>query len=784
MRKFRRITSNLVLDHNIIYANNKQHVKDNFLKRLMRFFEQINWIHANPSKFDNLNKLDRREQLVNRFFQTTQNRILLKKLKDAILDPTIPHIYIFGKRGSGKTFFQNYFLNICTRKLNKAHYTWIRVDYTKIYHKNALVASKQHEISFFEYIWAQVVYVYIRYRQERTVKVRDKDINYSSDSVFSSLDSNNIFKKKDGSLMSKEDINTYIEDILNTPNESDSLRGKPFKYIYTETIAKNILKEIKNKNKHIILLIDGIDNVDFLMLDREYISSQLDKLYTENTEKRYFDKLILSARSELDISVEPYIRCIRPAMYIDKHNIAIENLPLDEYLLWLVTIIRQNKKEIFGVDFSENRLSEFENYIINIPSIVENELQKIIGDVPSSFHFLNDFYDGDVREMKDGLLSSYLYIYEYINNFNDNHNYNITYKNVLDNKRYVILEALFKNGMRYAPDLRIKKLAPPYRNLGFTNIFNPTEIAKNINIPPLVFVYILHYLKDQNNATIQSLKNAFKQNINKVHFEAIQGYLRDSFEHLLEYNYVIYGSNCDEGEYSKDNKQDIEITMKGKIVYEVLFRNIDVLHANIYYAPVFEDLDLNFPAYDPNGRKYIIRTLENVSKYIYFLEDLQNSLLKQKEGKEIEDNDFYINFYTREIKKSFRALFLIDGKIMKIDEEIKGVVKKLSGNIIKCTEDIKQFSYKQAIDKINQVISLSDQERIQISLELISLKINSFDINLCINMIEDSRYFSDYLNYDKNREKIQKLIKEYIVEVHKYKIINRYCDKNDNIDIR
>ena len=229
MKKFRRITLQTVIDNNFIQRN------DQFRKELLEYFEKTNWVHANPAKYNCecescFKNKEFREILQHIYFTNDKIRNGLETLEKAILNENIPYIFITGRRGSGKTFFQNYFLNVKTKKLNEQRYTWIRVDCTKIYHYNSLRKSYEKRIDkIITYIWAQLVFVYVRYKQPHYADDNNYSLSntghvcYSEDKVFSSLDENKVFAGLDS-----EAKNEIISKIRSAHHENNSLDGKLF----------------------------------------------------------------------------------------------------------------------------------------------------------------------------------------------------------------------------------------------------------------------------------------------------------------------------------------------------------------------------------------------------------------------------------------------------------------------------------------------------------------------------------------------------------------------------
>jgi hypothetical protein len=772
MKKFRRITLQTVIDNNFIQRN------DQFRKELLEYFEKTNWVHANPAKYNCecescFKNKEFREILQHIYFTNDKIRNGLETLEKAILNENIPYIFITGRRGSGKTFFQNYFLNVKTKKLNEQRYTWIRVDCTKIYHYNSLRKSYEKRIDkIITYIWAQLVFVYVRYKQPHYADDNNYSLSntghvcYSEDKVFSSLDENKVFAGLDS-----EAKNEIISKIRSAHHENNSLDGKLFFDSRIETIAKNILEELKQKDKKIALFIDGIDNIDFKYGAKKLFQRLLEPLYPENLKEKFFDTIIITTRDEYTLPL-PFLEYIQKnRQYEDKIFISTNGF-IDHKKFWDNFFKNLKGNKLFKINFSKEKIENFVTFVENSTSIISKQIKNMGIDFnrdlsinENDFCLLQHLYDNDIREMKNGLLQSFIYVEEFIKNNNT------TLHTVLEKKPYIVMEALFKNGMRYAPDIRQKKFTPPYRNLGFTNLFNPTEeIVVDSIIPPLLFVYILKILFNDEGFTLKNLTDKLKKNLKGEIFDSIKDYIQKAFEHLLEYNYVYMS-------YEQQNKlqEILHITKKGLIVYHTIFRNIDILHANIYYAAVYEDYEPSFGAFDPTGKKYIIKTLENVAKYLYFLEQLQKDMLEEP----TEENELFINFYTENLVKTYQKLYFNEkGNISLSDEIFKFAEKRFLANLPNCIHILKNNKYRNNIQLINDSKLTFDgiEERIKMVHELLLLKEKETNLNDFLEEIYEQASLRDFIKAtESNKGDIKSVMEKYESMAKNFEYINKLC---------
>lgn len=772
--RFKRIDNiNLIEDNNIygIFCNEKKLIlgTENFIEGLKKIHCDFNWVHANPSK-KNIAKISDYY-----FYQNEDIKIFLEELKEKIIHKQ-KLIFILGRRGGGKTFIQNYFLNTQTRELNSKSITWIRIDITKIY---TAKAKYRLDINVLDYLYAQIVFVYLRYSKQRN--------EHTEDTVFRKVKDNYREKIFQDIFISDKDKKNYINTILNTEYNDDGIIGKPFKNIETQRIAKRILKYINESNQFIFLIADGLDNVDFHYLHRgDLVKKFITPLLELNEENKYFSSVVLSFRSELNLS--PTLQDTYEKMIGYTTDATIPTVDFQSFWQWFVDKIAnlsdEYKVKYFGTSNIDSKLlNEFKRYLENINDIVKNELNRlnVSEALLSDFNILTHLYDKDIREMKENVLSSYIYIKEFIKNYNINHSQSkksdINIDTILNNMQYIIIEAIFKNGMRYAPDVRIKKYTPPYRNLGFTNIFNPTEInsllPSSVVIPPLLYLFLLKYLSHKSE-TYNKIMDDFKFYLQSDFSNNVTNYIRQAFEELLEYNYVTYAYN--------NRIETLEITNKGKIVLDITFKNIDVFHANIYFSLIDKDSNLKFGIFDPDGKMYITKTLENVVKYLHFLVELQDKMLNIENMK---GNPLRLNIITDEIKKSYRRLYIIENKSfinLNIEESVKPTFDILVSDIDSCLELIRKSN-------INELIKYVEKHLPELNIEgksFIIFDILTFIHNLDENekkimriRLEEFLYLpliDSYLNYKENTTLILQILDDYVHKTTKFKFILTLCD--------
>jgi hypothetical protein len=279
------------------------------------FFEERRWVHANPTIYDKGSMCEGRykeyyvyEKNIS-VFQNFYNDLISKKSKFVILR---------GKRGSGKTSFLNFFLNDYTRKLNNEGgvgkgYTWIRIDTTKIY-KNETGYNKH--LSFQDYLYGQLLFVYFRYQGENgkcktSIRLPDEEkVVLSCDPIFASV-TKEMLVGDDPKLA--EQYTEARKRAQEPKNFTDGL-DKPF-YDYN-ALADKLLKLIA---KQLILIIDGIDNINYSSLVKHAVWNDLETFLGE-TNKSELQKIVLVLRDEnSEVMANKYD-------FLNKERLARQNL--------------------------------------------------------------------------------------------------------------------------------------------------------------------------------------------------------------------------------------------------------------------------------------------------------------------------------------------------------------------------------------------------------------------------------------------------------------------------
>ena len=632
---YKRISKRKINDNNILFdgksLNKKISTIDNRLKTLAGIYNDLIWIHANPSNDDVVNDANEK------YIENSQRIDFMNNLEDYIVNDSVRLVLLEGKRGSGKTFLQNYFLNIHMPKINNT--TWFRVDITKIYNYNSENASKY--VDFEQYLWAQIVFVFFRYCKIFI----DKGVTYGFDTHFKGICTDAIFNKISMSELEKKQ---FINDIEIIPHNHNSIDGKPFHHSDTKQIALNILKALSVNKIKVVLFIDGIDNVS--LADNKYIECKktvnqfiINYLKNKNSgDYQYFSKIIFSSREELDIRVSLFDTMQKLNAYkaVSK-NLHIENISIDDLIEKVINYAKLKK--------------------LVLPKSLEKDLKCIIREISENISinsetaeikFIVDIFDGDCREAFYALITTYFFVKNHLSNvknygkkidsiyefFDENGQFKAK---VIEELKAVLIEGLFKNGCFYTPDIKTVQYSPPYRGLGFTNIFNPA-FYYTLDYNPLVSLYLLKYLNTKGGEVLYTrlLEKCLEY---KLCIEKYGTY--NAIQVLIEYNYLEL------------HEKNIKITAKGKIVYKMVLSNLDIFSSNIYNALQEMSKPLNIDVYETVGRKYRIVQLKNSIIYINFLHKIQDKLIDSLDVKSDFIQNIKINFI-ESLSRPFLNIFI------------------------------------------------------------------------------------------------------------------------------
>lgn len=725
-----------------MYKINK--IKDNSLNVplplwfLYLYFIKRSWLHCNPSnkkliEIDNLKHyfIENDEMYFNDKKTNTKFKLSnFEEVKSVLYsDEKYKISFIFGEKGYGKTTIQNNLLINYTRSFNKEGVTWIRVDASKIYCEWA----RYRHTSFIRYLYIQMVYVYIRY--------------YSL--MCDESDHDKIFKSKFEEI--KKDLqNNNLEDTFNDFKNKITSSSKCLKHSKAE--QKNVLeKEIKKTAQiakilfnhlasSIILIVDGIDNLDYTNGYRKTITEQINTLlqrtknegefslrnfksitfFLREENKKFFHNFFKNeeqkevyGNNEDYIADEYNINNISFGTLIEKIRQNLEaNIPKNDVSDKELTkkIIEKLKKDYddLKIDESEKKLpleyatSNFAVAIENSLEITASKLVTIIKNDSEIFDFLKDyetyikcslkhkgintddidvtrdFFYNSYREMLSHAIKSYVYIKTFMLRKQYAKNSDINGYLSSDAKYLLVMEASFKNGNLYGITNKDFSYMAQFKNISFTNLFN-IEISENFTVHPIEVIIVLI-----------SLKNKLTVNYSDDKTKTI-------LEKLEEFSYIKFDINS----------QKYLLAKKGEIIFTYSFRDINILNTYCYGGIFYENDICNLETYGSKWENYISGMLYNVTYMIGYLEnEIKSFFLSNEIKKELEDN-----IYNSYLKADFLAFY------SKLDRQGRRELdRKLQENGL-----FQLFTLMLGIKNFEKVTAMSEIEFIKMAKRLESI---------------------------------------------------------------
>ncbi|TCK05377.1 hypothetical protein [Phorcysia thermohydrogeniphila] len=259
------------------------------LKLLELYIQERRWLHANPSVYQEL-----KDVVEEYIVRTKALKDFEKTLWECVKNKEKKVFLFLGNKGAGKTSKINYFVNTQTGKLNEENYSWIRIDLTKVY--RILFGRRRRERKeikkeLIRYLSAQTLYVYTKYGITGV------------DRVLASVGEEEFLEK-----LPKKALRGwgYIKKgILEDPKFYDSIFSKPINWRYVVEAHNVVIELLRRKGKKIILLIDGIDNIDYSLISTElkegiedFIEEIVHWIHEEKEEKMSYEKLFVFLRKD------------------------------------------------------------------------------------------------------------------------------------------------------------------------------------------------------------------------------------------------------------------------------------------------------------------------------------------------------------------------------------------------------------------------------------------------------------------------------------------------------
>ncbi len=510
---------------------------------------------------------------------------------------------LIGKKGIGKTFYLNYLINCFTDDFYKNRIVIYRADISKIYQMNIsqqkLVNGNGAIISISDYLNIQIPYVTYKYRHRHPIW----------EYIW-----NNTKKEFAEHILSEElidpakwfyEFQAVISNMAELEKQKQSFEGVGGETIYdlkkdqiayllenvNNTGTKNfnisdaILSFLRKKNFRILLILDGLDNIDyyrhrdlFKAVNTEIVGKYL------NSEKsfQYNENVILCIRSETD---KDLIATIGSTYRKDPKRYYVETMPPDKLIEKKLESINGSKSEYHkrkknvllkklkavcserNVEFKRGNVYDLP--FLNIWTFSKDKYFKYLNTLKGSFNKNKIFkynelsqiiFNDNVRDIIINFINTYKYaVLLDIHKHEERRIYPL----------YAIVEGMLLNGKLWI-DSGVENrmnIKGTFGNI-IPNIFwYDYEVSKNQTWQGLCLYRILQNLQD--NVIIK------KEYIFKAIIEDFK-YDRKIIDERIETG-ICYGLIG--VEYNPETEDSgLYLTEKGKFILQYIFHDINILY--------------------------------------------------------------------------------------------------------------------------------------------------------------------------------------------------------------
>lgn len=569
--------------------------------------------------------------------------------------------FVTGEKGIGKTSMINHYLNRISHIMSrKEHTIWIRIDMSKY----------EYNYKLWEHIYRQIIYVTARYyKKPEDGFTREKLFKgiYSKNDTFVQILFKNTKRNKTLAYLERDDLISKIKELENLYVKNDS-RGtgiKPnlneiyneieFIKIFAETIFEFMTERIKPIK--IILILDGIDNIEYNDIRYKNFIRELSDVVTFNEKgQKFFHHCCIVCRKETYAEIVKYNNLDYNHAKSIMHQIekiSFENL-MKKKLNFFKNYSNDNLTEeffrIYNIKieqsvFLDEIIAYIENFNKNLIDILQNIHTKVI--IKDSDDILVKFFNNNLRYYIFCIFKSYTYIRTYAYYKYDSNNHKIDkITNALTKEfkesylfKRLILESLFFGSEIY-PTINNKDeyFGHMGNNKDFTNILSPLSIKlivkKKSNFDILLTIRILQILifNETNIELIQNKINLIYKNISKDLILSILNV-------LVQYGYII--QTFDEKEFV------YRITSKGTLSYDIFWQNINIFYGYSTTAYIPIKLAEEMCLFENKRNEKWIDYKKNLNNGV-FLMLAYLSALNEKHEKNCEDHFWKLKFVETE----------------------------------------------------------------------------------------------------------------------------------------
>jgi hypothetical protein len=564
------------------------------------YISVFGWIRANPSEPGLKEAMDSvfvwNNEHPTKPTNTVNTKFGNKQFKNDIINNKTNTIFLIGKRGSGKTYYLNYFLNNETFNLyDDNNMVWYRVDASKIYKHNQTYPDKPWSIS--DYLRIQIPYVTFKYKHNAALWKEIVSLNTQTlhqlirdlCMQFPSLKKG--VPKRGHKFLCKE-----YEDLVKVVAEKDDLTKSFVNSVINDSKRKHfndllylLIMEYTSKQRYRpIIIFDGIDNIDYNTSSNLYFQfmSELTEFCKEDDLKKHqYNALhIIALRNDTYF----HLNDIRPDFFNQKYTrhfveppdvktvfelkANVAKAPTAAYFMTKKTSIDFDKaySEILEVNpkFPFKKMNDvdsvFDDFCRSFGSAIIEAINKVVGEkycIKDMNELLETFYNGNMRAL----------IHNFINIFRYKMLWLVKREHVKKEPSFILVEGQLLNGRLWLNSAQKK------RRLGdcIPNIFWFQEEHSNGRWHGLCLYRLLQTLrhKPQSREDILIILN------NKFKYSKI--ICEERFQTCLSYGLI-------ESKFKK--KQEFCLTKKGIFFLAYPFLDVNIFYYMAIDTPLSEEV--------------------------------------------------------------------------------------------------------------------------------------------------------------------------------------------------
>lgn len=587
----------------------ENHIDNGFVSVCEYYKNVVTLIRANPSNKDVVSAikevfyLDEDEKVNNPDDEVTSTKGY-QRFKSIIsgqtLNDQVHTIFLVGKRGVGKTFFLNYWMNTETQNMYEAKRIIYRAELSKLYRLNESFIDKKESyyLSVEDYLYLHIVYVTFSHHTEHNIwteiytenqKFKDFIYDLIEDSVDVSIIRESFVKlrNKDKEFNPDSFLRRFKKDFEKFAFSEGGKIGKKVLFNIVKQkypieairiIGQSILYYIRSKKYRSVLIFDGLDNINYSE-SRDLFGKVINEiksfcLNNDDEANPYGSFVLVSLRNETYQYITKlkqdrwstrylkfHIKHQKIDKILEKKNLVLHD-PKSNYFIKFKNAINEGKEtytyngvnDLKALALTKQLYHNFHETFFNSFIKMYEGLNKHFPVAGTKINTIDDileiFYAGSIRQF----LHNYLNIFKYYILFN-------TKTELTGNRDYVLREGQLLNG-----SIHLKSSERPLIGACIPNIFwYDSDKCYTKTWHGLCFYRLLQTINNE-----EQLKNVIIKNLKKFNYHV--DIISECFNIAIVNGFL-------EGKYKRDlGEIAYELSSKGK--YFLIFPFTDI---NVFY---------------------------------------------------------------------------------------------------------------------------------------------------------------------------------------------------------